>query len=243
MNIEPGAFHAAINVRYNKEPSFKDEKTELAPSAVNIKIIKAALESVAKSTSNATMKEGWGETHKTRQLREPYYTAIANTTNLSVDEVKNKIRTYVETHPDEVLNIARDIAKITGANLDNTTREEFLKIVAEPSRSILSFMQNQQPSLLNRHLANFVLAKIASDLFHVNIVLRDVVISYESTFGGHVTENWRLESLTSKDAPAIHLIQGLAIMNQGFFDNQKTKFYHIEPQEITPNPTPENPQK
>lgn len=242
MTMLPGELGGYINITINTKPLlFKDEqksKQKVTPQA-HQQVIKAAFETIADKALQGKLKAGWGKINKSSDLRNNFYTAIANKTGLKEEEVKYKIKEFAKKNPENILQVAKDIAvqveAKTGQNiLKDITKAELVKLVANPSMSLISNLVGTQPAILNRHLANFILAKIASEMFQINITLREIDITFSYVFGGTVLEKWRMEANVSDKAPTIHLLQGFAVMAPVIGEGSPIdlKFYHIEPQEV-----------
>jgi hypothetical protein len=195
-------------------------------------IIKDCFDKTAEALTGSTIRPGWKRS-KVKELRPSFYSSIAHTAGISQDKVIQNVEKFVKENPETVLNMAREVAKKTGLNLSNINTEELINAIKSPSLNFVSYLTNE-PKIKTKHLANFILAQIASELFQINITIRDVSLFYDNMMGGNITEEWKLEAKVGENKPTLNLIQGFACLNEGFLMDHKSTFYHIDPQEILP---------
>lgn len=235
--ISFGTAVGAIKTTKRQQQLFKDEKIDDKAEVKEDqrKVIRETFGAMAKELAHSKLKPGWGRQLNARKLRPSFYGALSHATGLSNKEIKAKIKQYVTENPDEVLNIAREIANQTGENLSLFTKDEILELVKNSSISSFSLILHGQPKMKAQYLANFILTQIAAQLFNVNITLRDISITYDQMFeSGTVAEGWRVEAIVSDKAKSINLMEGFAFIIRGLLANHATEFYLIPPQELLP---------
>lgn len=138
-----------------------------------------------------------------KKKNSSFYQAIANATGKTKLEVRKKISDYIKNHPEKVLSISHEMSKKIGISLPN-----------------------------QKQLAYIVLTQIATEIFKINITMRNFLVIYDDLFGGRASELIKIETMASETAPHVELAQGVAIVNAGLFLDKKNHFFHIDPKEI-----------
>ncbi len=239
INLIPGKIGRLISIERNTSPLFLDESGSQSfefSSDSRRETVKNIFEKIAKNGLDSHLPKEWGKSDQQNKFRPAFYNAISRAINVDKNEIKRRIKEYVDENSMIVLDIAREISKTTGSNIENIESRSLLELISKSSESIsealISFILNEEPKIRHRKFANFVLAEVVSKIFNINISIRDFNIYFNNVIGGAFIETWRIEAKTHKnDAPTLNFLCATAHLTSGAVLNDPS-IVDIPPQEL-----------
>jgi hypothetical protein len=233
-NISTYTQMSRIKFQDDSLPRFKGEK-DRSEELSNEELTKQVASAMWKCLADAKGKKVCRKEEENK-IKATLFYHVANAIGSNEDSVRETLKTYVSQNKGKALDMARKISQQTGMSIGEISAEDFASLITckDPSNhrvKLIKRLFGDQQGLRHLHLANYTLAEIISEVFKINVTLRDYYFNIDRMFtSAFATEQVCIESKSSDNKIEIELVQGWAMAHNGIFaKDPDLKVYHLSP--------------